>query len=435
MKVSENIKYYSREDISRAIFSAAKDREIQVWFFDRVGSRPEVLEYPREVADFARKGASSFHCSEERWEDARRLSPNLTPAELNSMRVGWDLVLDIDFPDFNISKQIAFEICKVLEGHGVSPGVKFSGNKGFHIIVCWEVMPHGIINGVDMKDGFSSVGAAVLNYIKFLITKPLLSKFLKGRDVKEVCESYNINRGDVIKIMEGKSEEAILNVAEKLFSNIDFALTSSRHMFRMPYSLHEKSGLVSLPIEANKILSFEKSMAKPEVVKVDVEFFKKEGDALNLFREALDFFREKSFSEGIKGSKDYGARSFAVVKLNERLYPPCIKNILRGVSDGKKRALFILMNFFRSFDWEWDEIEKLVLEWNKKNNPPLKQGYINSQFKWFRQNPKSILPPNCDASNFYDDTGYCTPDEICQNKKIKNPVNYVRRVARIKGGK
>ena len=36
------------------------------------------------------------------------------------------------------------------------------------------------------------------------------------------------------------------------FLEIDTVLISSRHLYRMPYSLHEKSGLVSLPINPGK---------------------------------------------------------------------------------------------------------------------------------------------------------------------------------------
>ena len=36
----------------------------------------------------------------------------------------------------------------------------------------------------------------------------------------------------------------------------------------MPYSLHEKSGLVSVPVDPKNILQFEKSHAKPENLEI-----------------------------------------------------------------------------------------------------------------------------------------------------------------------
>ena len=71
---------------------------------------------------------------------------------------------------------------------------------------------------------------------------------------------------------------------------------------------------------------------------------------------------------------------------------------------------------------EKEELEKRIEEWNKKNNPPLKQGYIKSQLSW-SYNKKPIMPPNC--KEFYEGIGVCIPDNLCD--QIKNPVNYVVR--------
>ena len=35
-------------------------------------------------------------------------------------------------------------------------------------------------------------------------------------------------------------------------------------------------------------------------------------------------------------------------------------------------------------NWEIDEIEKFLIEWNKKNYEPLKDSYILSQIKWHK---------------------------------------------------
>jgi len=49
-------------------------------------------------------------------------------------------------------------------------------------------------------------------------------------------------------------------------------VVSPRHMIRVPYSLHEKSGLVSLPIRNEDIKRFKKDDATPEKVKPDFDF-------------------------------------------------------------------------------------------------------------------------------------------------------------------
>ena len=69
-----------------------------------------------------------------------------------------------------------------------------------------------------------------------------------------------------------------------------------------------------------------------------------------------------------------------------------------------------------------DELEKRIDDWNKKNEIPLKQGYIKSQLSWTYKR-KPVMPPNC--KEFYQGIGICLPDDLC--KLIKNPVNYVVR--------
>jgi hypothetical protein len=90
------------------------------------------------------------------------------------------------------------------------------------------------------------------------------------------------------------------------------------------------------------------------------------------------------------------------------------------MEDGKKRALFILINFFRSLNLSSEEIEKKIEEWNSKNKKQLKQGYIKAQLSWYERQ-KKMLPPNCDKL-YYKDLAICSPDALC--KHIKNPINY-----------
>jgi hypothetical protein len=81
-----------------------------------------------------------------------------------------------------------------------------------------------------------------------------------------------------------------------------------------------------------------------------------------------------------------------------------------------------LINFLRSIGTEKDELEKILLSWNEKNQPALPNGYIKSQISWALKK-KPIMPPNC--SEFYKGVGVCFPDDMC--KLIKNPVNYIVR--------
>ena len=112
----------------------------------------------------------------------------------------------------------------------------------------------------------------------------------------------------------------------------------------------------------------------------------------------------------------------------EDLFPPCIKKVLGGVEDGRKRAVFILTNFLVSVGWSYDMIDTRLKEWNENNSEPLREVYINGQTRYHKQNQKKILPPNCANQMYYKDLLICLPDNLC--KSIKNPVNYAIRKAR-----
>ena len=118
-----------------------------------------------------------------------------------------------------------------------------------------------------------------------------------------------------------------------------------------------------------------------------------------------------------------------------------ISNGIKG--DGRKRALFILLNFLKNIGYKNDEIEKYVYEWNKKNYEPLRENYVKAQLTWYKRQEKNILPQNCpqrednlpilNQQNIYVDLGVCKPDDFC--KLIKNPVNYATRKQNVFGKK
>jgi len=202
----------------------------------------------------------------------------------------------------------------------------------------------------------------------------------------------------------------------------------------MPYSLHEKSLLASIPINPKKILEFEKEMAKPEkVIPSNLVFLGKnnavKGEAENLLVKATHFSDVIPENETGNGTK---ARKIEEISFNEplpkELFPPCIKNILKGIEDGKKRSVFVLLNFLTNLGWDYEKIEELLREWNKKNPEELREVVMLGQMRYHKQNKKKVLPPNCDNKGYYKDYGICTPDNLCS--KIKNPVSYSIRKAR-----
>jgi hypothetical protein len=424
LSLSTALKHYKRKDIQEEMVFHGKNKEV-VGSFKGEGyaKRPDILNYPGDILELAKQGITSFHASEELWSNPLQLDPLLKKQDIEKLRIGWDLVIDVDCPYWEYSKLIADLIVKALKHHNIEAvSCKFSGNKGFHIGVPFEAFPKKIA-GEDVSKRFPEDIREIALYLKNMIKNIFLKKVfeMEKGDVNKIA--LNLKK-EVKGIVSGKRLDA-----EKMV-DIDTILISSRHLYRMPYSLHEKSGLVSVPIDPGKILEFEKEMAKPENLVVDpkLRFLDREGvkpiQAKELFDRAVAerINRESRLDFQKKEIKEADIPAEAVP---EQFFPPCMHNILKGLQDGKKRSLFILTNFLTSVGWGYDKIEELLKKWNKRNDEPLREALLVGQIRYHKQQKKKILPPNCQNQMYYKDFGVCKPDTLCE--RIKNPVNYARR--------
>src|SRR3989344_613771 len=167
--------YYSRPDILKAIFSFSKNREVVPRYFEGFGKRPDSLQYESDVFEMAKKGATSFHCSEEIWENPMNISTGMNEKQLNQIRTGWDLLIDIDCKYFDFSKKAAQAVINVLKKHGIKNfGIKYSGSKGFHIIVPWIAFPK-IINGQETKNLFPELPRKIVSYLRFMSEREFIN--------------------------------------------------------------------------------------------------------------------------------------------------------------------------------------------------------------------------------------------------------------------
>lgn len=430
------LSYYKRKEIQDAIVYAAKDREVAIRFTDFYGKRPETIEYAQDVLEFAKKGATSFHCSEERWSNPHDLTPTSNKKDLDKLRCGWDLVLDIDCALIEYSKITAHHVVDVLTAKGIKNiSCKFSGNKGFHIAVPFESFPKKV-KGENVEKLFPEAARNIAEYIKSLIKEHVADEILSKDDFSTILEKTNTKKEDIIYKDRNEFGEQIEKLNVEPFLNIDTILISPRHLFRMPYSLHEKSGLASVPIDPKKIMEFEKKNADPKTLKISTMTFLEreksvEGEATDLFSLSYDYMgvvnvnkirhedNTKKFSTSNMLDKDYEE---ITKEVPEELFPQCIKQLLLGLKDGRKRAVLILINFLSSVGWSHDRITEKLNEWNKLNPEPLKENYIIGQIRHHKQQNKKVLPPNCDNKMYYADLGI-----KCESCKSKNPVSYVRR--------
>ncbi|MCF7910341.1 hypothetical protein K9L16_01560 [Candidatus Pacearchaeota archaeon] len=397
--------YYSQPEIQKVLFEFSKNREISPRYFEGFGKRPDAFQYPGDVFELAKKGATSFHCSEELWRDPLQLSTNMNEKQLNDLRIGWDLLIDIDSKYIDYSKVSAMIILDFLKFHGVKNiGIKFSGSKGFHLIIPWKAFPKDL-GEQEIKDLFPELPRILTKYIMKKTEKQLIEKITEFEKPNKYIKDFEAPK----KVMP------------------DIILVSPRHLFRMPYSLHEKTALASIVLTREELENFDLKHANPMQAKIR-NFIpdSKEAEATEFVREALDWYRHSQKNTEEQDQKTTGKyANFKPIKLDnlsDKNFPPCIKKILQGVEDGKKRSLFVLINLFRSIGMDKEELEKRIYDWNKKNTPPLKQGIIKAQLSWTYKR-KPLMPPNC--KEFYKNLGVCEPDEFC--RLIKNPVNYTIR--------
>ncbi|MEK6758007.1 MAG: DNA primase small subunit domain-containing protein, partial [Nanoarchaeota archaeon] len=355
--------YYSRKDVQKAMFEFSKNREISPRYFDGFGKRPDSFQYLNDISELAKKGATSFHCSEELWQDPMKIVTGMSQEQLNEIRIGWDLLIDIDSKYIDYSKISAKIIIEFLNFHQLKNiGIKFSGSKGFHIIIPWKAFPKEI-NGVETSKMFPEYPRIITQYI---IEKT------KDKLIEKITDLSRPNK--YVKDFQAPKEVMP-----------DLVLVSPRHLFRMPYSLHEKTSLASVVLNPDELENFQLKDADP--MKIKIKNFmpdSEEGEASELLREAFDWYNvNKPKEEREKTTGQFAEyKPIQLKNISDENFPPCVQKIFQGIPDGKKRAVFVLINLFRSIGMDKDEMEKRIYEWNKKNNPPLREGYIVSQLSW-----------------------------------------------------
>jgi hypothetical protein len=503
--------YYSNPKIQEVILNFAGGREVvPSYMMESFGKRPDILIYPSDVMGAVNRGATSFHASEEIWEDPLQINSDMSYKELNKLRKGWDLLIDIDSPYLDYSKIAARLLLEALESYGINDyGVKFSGSKGFHLIVSGKAFPD-IFEGGEKKKSFPEWPRAICEFLMSLVRKKynkelgdlgvnfdalekrqglkkedvVESRFsggekaIKGvmvtlkcdrcgnfmqrpnmkitkRKIKCVDEGcpgrYEIDKIDDYFYSEGgtssfdkryesnkkivysnsikkdlDSEEVVEEIEAEKLGSLDLVLVASRHLFRMPYSLHEKTALASVVLEKDEIDGFKPGDADPFKVKIK-EFLpnNKLGEGERLLAAALEWKRRKNIrEEGLQRKKysEFKGKRVDLKDVSEDMFPKPIKKLLKGLQDGKKRGLFILLTFLKSCGFSPEEINEKVRGWNKKNEQPLKEGYVRSQIEWHLKQNRKILPPNYSNGAFYKDLGLLDGKE-----KTKNPLVDVAR--------
>lgn len=394
MDKSVVLKWYKQSEVCEALAKLANQREVVAFYSNRFGKRPNAFFWPKDFIELVKNGATSFHCSLERWSNPLDLEIG---KNLDQLRVGWDLVIDIDSAHLDISTIAAKILIKALKHYEIDFYLKFSGNRGWHIAIPWEAFPPKI-GGEATSLLYPYLPRKIIAFLSNLI-EPFLAEELIGL-ANKFPNLFKIFKNEKIRPFE--------------IVKLDYVAISNRHLYRMPWCFNEKTGLISMPINEKTIDDFEISLALPKAG-FSGEWLNKaqKNQALKLCQEVIDWEVEKEKQTIERESESFSPKS--------KNLPPCIKKIFEGLTDGRKRSLFILINFFGKKGFDAKAIEEKINSWNLKNKPPLSNSYIKAQINYY-QKRGAILPPNCITSGYYRDMGICFPDSRCA--KIKNPINY-----------
>lgn len=397
--------YYLQDDIVEEMVRVANNREFAPTYPYGYGKRPDAVNMPGDFRNFVERGAIAFHGSVEHWKNPHLID---TVSDPDDLRTGWDLIMDIDCDeDMLYAKITARELVDELEAFGIDNiSVKFSGNRGFHVAVRGEAFPDRV-EGKPISNWYPKLPRTIVDYLRDRLRDRLRELFLEqDASLREMMEDEN-------------SEDLNPYMVCDIENN-----WGDRHLFRMPYSVNEKSWLVSLPIATDEIMGFVKEEdAVMEEVSVEKTFLKEyeDGEGTKLVVEALDWWAQHRDEEEEESSYS-GEFDIPDDAIPEEHFPPTIHNILEGLEDGRKRALFILITFLAHCGYDWDSIRGTIHEWNERNDEPLGDTYIQTQINWHQRQDEPLLPPNFDSNGYYQDMQVYEEDPLTEN--VNNPVSY-----------
>ena len=448
--------FYSNEKITNTMVTNCINKEIAGSYNGKgYTARPDILDNNGDIMFLVKKGITSFHMSEETWSNPMFIKKEENGKNnYNKIRIGWDLIFDVDCKNFDLAKVFSHLIIKALKDHDITAiTCKFSGNKGFHIAVPFEAFPKEL-NGKKVVNLFPELPRAICAYLTSYISKKyikligkkvcfdgvcfdmkIIESFAKKEDfISELCPfcfKTKKKSFEDVALAGNKTTKRIVN-SEKCcsenymkkyeffidlnsFDFIDSALVSPRHLFRTIYSNHEKSGLFSVPVDINKVLEFDKKQAEIDNIDFNIPFLIREvnEECENLFVKSMDFKPPTTNTYD-----DFSDFTPMDEEVPFEQFPPCVINFLNGVEDGNKRGVFYVINFLKCCGYSSKRVKEVLYTWNNKHHK-LRETYLKSQIKYAN---KIILPPNCNNENGFKGILVCKPNEMC--RRIKNPVKY-----------
>ncbi len=175
------------------------------------------IDSEKDIVDWADRHAWSFHPHIEGKND-------------------WWFVMDIDgrtkSVDLETVKDVAVEMAKIFDQMNLKYLVKFSGNRGFHFMWQWDMDG----TKLDENERWESAKSLVLQYRDKLEESIAANKKLAEKLQKLVNKNCDFT---ITNSQDPKCQNSIL---------LDVNILHVNANIRSPFSVHLKTGLVSVPL-------------------------------------------------------------------------------------------------------------------------------------------------------------------------------------------
>ncbi|MEW6592135.1 MAG: hypothetical protein AB1305_00365 [Candidatus Hadarchaeota archaeon] len=196
----------------------------------------------------------------EKWLDVHGIDFIPYIHEIGSDRPDW-LVVDFDAGKdvpMDKTKRVVREAYGVLRSYGVGPKIKFSGSRGFQIWARFK--QHDLPKDYQPK------------------------KLRAGKREKNMFGFYS----DIVRFIESRVAEKLPGVTTSETAKkearqgkvlLDASIIKPMGDIRAPYSMHYRTGLISMPLDWKELPGFKPEMADPDLV---AKRYAKRGDEFKL---------------------------------------------------------------------------------------------------------------------------------------------------------
>jgi len=266
LKVYRAKQYYPQ--VVDALLEFCRDRWVSVFrlFTERAWLQRKLG--PRYITI---KGAKDV----QRWLDVHGIDFIPYIHRVDADRPDW-LVIDFDAGEkveLNRTKGVVGEAYEVLAGYGIEPAIKFSGSRGFQL---WaQFKPHDLPKEYKPK--------------QLRTERRERNMFSFYADIVRFVESRVSEKSPGITTAETAKKEAR---ADKVL--FDASIIKPMGDVRAPYSMHYKTGLISMPLGLKELKRFESEQADPELVvkryrEKGNEFALRPADGKELFEAVVEW--------------------------------------------------------------------------------------------------------------------------------------------------